>query len=338
MSTMKPVVSVVGPLGTNLVPQWGADLLGVTIDDQGGFESDEAVLRFTAPPVFFPPKGTRYAIAAGWGVGGLAPFGIYTVSGMAAGGDPEGGETIEIRCRAADFLDKMLATGSKHYDQENGHGTAGKIFQSLAMEAGVPAVIAPAIASIEIPYRLRWHQSPLDFATALAEEVGAIIKPQAGRLTVLERGSSASAGGRALPPILIPHDPAYGWEVDLEERTAHDTAVGSWFDPKTGRLAAENAATGRSGGQRQALHLAASQKEARTSAGALAQALGRFTGTGFFEMRGNPAAVAGAPARPSGFGSVIDGIQWDAAAVTHDIQPEEGWITTVEVETREKAG
>ena len=199
----KPFVIVAGAKTPNLVPLWGGSLLRVTITDQAGYESDEAVLTFSAPPYSPPPKGTKYTISAGMLPGAAVQFGTFSASRTAFGGSPEDGDTMEVYCRAADFIDKMKATGSKHYDQEGGFGTAGKIFKDLAKEAGVSALVNSAIENIKIPYRLRWNQSPLDFATELADEIGAIVKPQAGKLLVLERGKAQSGSGKDLPPILV---------------------------------------------------------------------------------------------------------------------------------------
>jgi hypothetical protein len=337
MSVRKPIVMVVGPGGRDLIPLWGATLLGVTITDQAGYESDEAVLRFTAPPFEPPAKGTIYTVSAGWQRDALAMTGSYSVSRVRFSGDPEAGETMEVVCRAADFIDRMKASGSKHYDASNGFGTAGRIFRDLAAEAGVPAVVAPDIDGIEIPYRLRWNQSPLDFASDLADEVGAIVKPQAGRLVVLARGGGKSGTGKGLPEIAIRHDPSYAWDVEIEERSSVESAEMSWFDARAGRLKHEKAATGRKGGRTAGMHPQPSAPEARKGAAARAQQLSRFTGTGSFEGPGRPEAVAGAPVKCSGFGAAIDGIEWEASGVTHEIEPENGWITTIEVQTREQA-
>lgn len=332
----KSFVVVAGAKTPNLVPLWGGSLLRVTITDQAGYESDEAVLTFSAPPYSPPPKGTKYTISAGMLPGAAVQFGTFTASRTAFGGSPEDGDTMEVYCRAADFIDKMKATGSKHYDAEGGFGTAGKIFKDLAKEAGVSALVSSAIENIKIPYRLRWNQSPLDFATELADEIGATVKPQAGKLLVLERGKAQSGSGKDLPPILINRKQCYGWDVDIEERPAHEKAETTWYDPKKGRLKQETQSIGKKGGAYAPMHLTPSETEAKKTAGAVASALSRWTGSGSFEMRGNPFAVAGAPVTLIGFGAAIESIKWVATVVTHTIDPEGGgWITMVEVETKE---
>lgn len=314
----------------------GGSLLSVTIVDQAGYESDDAILTFIGPPFSPLPEETKYTISLGMLPGPAAQFGTFTVSRTVFGGSPEDSETMEVHCPPADFIDKMKATGSKHYDKEGGYGTAGKIFKALAAEAGVPAVVSSAIDSIEIPYRLRLNQSVLDFATELADEIGAIVKPQAGKLVVLERGKGQSGSGKDLPPILINRSQCYGWDVDIEERPAHEKAETSWYDAKTGRPKVETESFGSAGGSFSPLHPTASETEAKKTAGAVASTLTRWTGSGSFEVRGNPFAVASAPVIPVGFGSTVVGIKWVASVVTHTIDPEGGgWTTMVEVETKE---
>lgn len=196
--------------------------------------------------------------------------------------------------------------------------------------------MSSAIENIEIPYRLRWNQSVLDFATEMADEVGAIVKPQAGKLVVLKRGKGQSGSGKDLPPILIDRRRCYGWDVDIEERPAHEKAETSWYDDKTGRLQRQTESFGCAGGPISPLHLTPSKTETKKTAGAVASALTRWTGTRSFECKGDPFAVAGAPVTLTGFGSEIDAIKWVASVVTHTIDPEGGgWTTLVEVETKE---
>ncbi|MGX1100272.1 phage late control D family protein [Amorphus sp. MBR-141] len=331
----KPVLKVYGASGNDLVPQWGRTLLGVSITDSAGYESDEAVIRFSGGLENPPPKGAPYVIHVGWNDG--APMiGRYTVSRFGGGGDPDSGEEMFIVCRAADFVDKMKRTRSKHYDAAGGLGTAGAIFRALAAEAGVPAAIAPELDQIEIPYRLRWNQTALDFGTDLADDIGAVMKPQAGRLVVLKRGAGKAASEAALPPIRVTRGPSFGWDCDIEERRAVKTTEGGWFDPATGKLVQAPFETGRGAGLALPMHPFASRGEAELGARALAQELGRYSGTASFEAPGDPAAVAGAPVEPSGYGPVVDAIAWEASTVMHDVDPAgDGWSMTIECQTRE---
>jgi phage protein D len=83
------------------------------------------------------------------------------------------------------------------------------------------------------------------------------------------------------------------------------------------------------------MHLIPTKGEATKKAASLAASLNRWAVSGFFETRGRPEAIAGAPVILTGFGAAIASIEWIASVVTHTIEPGEGWITTVEVETKE---
>jgi phage protein D len=186
-------------------------------------------------------KGTRYQVLAGWLESSVRLMGIYEYQSTTITGDPKDGEEIHITARAVDFIDKAKGGDRRHYDEENGFGTAGKIFDDLASEMGVAAVIPSELRSIRIPYRLRWNQSAIDFATDLADEIGAITKPQAGRLVIRKRGAGASASGLTLPAITVHHDPSYAYEFTIEPRPDFKETETPWFDPALGITRLEKA-------------------------------------------------------------------------------------------------
>lgn len=334
----KPILRVYGPSGLDIVPKLGPTLLGVHITDQPGYESDECTIRVARKPPFMPPpaKGTRYRVEAMWEKTGPSFVGIYEVQRVHFGGDPESGEEMEIVCRAGDFADKLKAVDSEHFDEENGHHTAGDIFRTVAGQAGLAAVVSPAIDNIPIPYRLRWQQSRIDFLTDLGDDVGALVKPQGGKLVVTERGSGASGSGKPLHPIVIVRDPSYSYDVDIEPRSDfHEVSV-PFFDEGSGRIRTAKKEKGADGARLALPHPYPSEAEAKKAAEAAGQEAARYVGTGTFEMAGNPDAYAGAPVTCRGFGAGIDDVDWVAAGVEHEISPE-SWVTSVETETKETA-
>lgn len=334
----RPALQVIGPSGEDLVGRWGAALLGVTVTDKAGHESDECVIRtaWKDPWRSIPPKGARYVVSAGWEGEGLTMLGEYTVQRWTRKGSPDEGESLEVTCRAADFIDKMKTSGSRHYDAESGHGTAGKIFEQIARDAGVSAVIDPEIAGVAIPYRLRWNQSAIDFASELADDLGAVVKPQAGKLVVTKRGGGSSGSGLELPPILIVYDENHGYDVSDEPREDYGQVSAPWFDNEAGRALSELFQSASPSSIAGLVHPAPSKDEAQKQASAASDALARASATGSFEAQGDATAVAGAPVVCQGFGPGIDEIDWRAATVTHEIEPGQGWLMTVETEVKDK--
>lgn len=323
----RPIVEVIGPSGRNLVPLWGAALIGVQITDQAGYESDSCTLSFRATPPGWsaPAKGTKYTVKVGWSSAGMAMTGIYTSQTVRFYGDPDTGTVMEVVCRAADFVDKLKETDSGHYAD----ATIKEIVDDVAGKMGVSAVVASEIASIKLPYRLRFNQSAGDFLTRLADDVGAVIKPQAGKVVVLKRGSGKSAGGSSLPAITVTYDPLYEFEVEIEPRAAYKEVRGGWIDPKTG-LRKTAKASGDGAASTEVMHPYASEDDAAAGVDSAAREQQQRTVSATFTMPGNPAAVAEAPVTASGYGADIDGVAWIANSVTHDIVPDSGWVTTLE--------
>lgn len=338
MATRVPFIRINGASGGDIVPGLGAALLGVTITDNEGHESDECVIRMVDRPPYnrLPAKGAKFSVAAGWQGGGDTLSGVYAFETFRKSGDPEEGKAFELVCRAADFIDKMKAVESRHYDPENGFPTVGAIYEDLARRAGVPAAIDAEIAAIKVPYRLRWQQSGLDFGTDLADEIGAVMKPQAGRLVVRKAGCGRSVSGSVLPAVTIRADDRYGYEFDIDPRPEHKQVAGPWFDPATGRLKEALQATAAQFSRLALMHPFASEAEAKRAAKEMGRAMNRAAGTGSVEMAGDARAVGGAPANLSGYGAGVDGLDWEVASATHEISPaDDGWITQVELQTRE---
>lgn len=333
----RPIVQIMGPAGRDLVGLLGSNLAGVTIVDQAGGESDtmDIRVRVSMPAPAGPAKGTRYAPSMGWDAAGLRPAGIYTVQTVTLGGDPDQGHEMVIQCRAADFVDKLKEVDSENFDEM----TAGDMFSRIASRAGTTAVVDPQIASIQIPYRLRWKEPAGDFIEQLAQELGGTIKIAGGKIAVLKRGAGRSASGKALPPIRIDFADCYGFEVSIEQRGLYEKSDGGWFDVLDG---IEKLEAGRGLGSLSRylpVHIFATKEQAKLAADAAGHEEGRKSISGSFDIPGNLSATAEAPVVCSGFGPDIDGASMTAACVTHDITFDEegGWVTTVEVENREAA-
>lgn len=341
MALRRPYLSVTGG-GIDYVVRLGERLAGVTLTDLGGYESDEATIRIRGR--FAPPaRGTEFRVTAGWESSAMSLAGLYSFQRLSRSGDPESGEETHLICRAADFIDKMKMIDSEHFDDENGHTTYGDVIRTLARRVGVPAAIEGGIGSIPLPkvhgkpYLLRYQQSAIDLLTDIGDEIGAVIKPQAGRLVVRPRGSGQSVSGGALGTITLIFDRNYEYSVDIEPRNEFQKVIGGWFDPAKGRRVEEETSTRFQASRIAMPHPRASKEAAERVARALAQETGRYTGTGSFQSAGLPGAKAEMPVRCVGYGPGIDDIDWISSQVTHEIVPNVGWTTTVEVETKDQA-
>lgn len=337
MTLRTPIIKIFGPSGTNIVPGLGPAFLRVDVTDNEGGESDSCtiVMSDKSPWNIPPAKGAKYAVDVSF-QGGPSIGGIYAFENFRKSADPESGKTIEIVCRAADFIDKMKQGGSEHYDEENGFGTAGKIFEHLAKKAGVTARIDPEIANIKIPYRLRYRQSPADFASDLADEIGAVWKPQNGLLTVRSRGKGLAVSGNAIPQCIINEEDCNGYDFDIDPRPQHKEVIGSFMDINKGVIEEVIETTKAQSSRAMMLHPLASKDEAQRAAKSAGKILNQSSGTGSIETAGNPYAQPGAEGVLNGFQSGIDAMDWEVKSASHSASSEEGgWLTSVEVQTKE---
>lgn len=338
IAVRRPILRVYGPSGADIVPVLGEALLGVHITDNPGYESDECEIRVAKKAPFSTPpaKGAKYRVEAMWEDNGSRFTGLYEFERAAYSGDPEDGEEVAFICRAGDFRDTLKQTDQEHFDKDD-YPTIGDIFSKIASDAGYGLAIDGEIAGLPNDYRLRWNQGRIDFLTEIGDDVGALVKPQAGQLVVTARGSGRTASGKALSPIIIERDPTYSYDVEIEPRNEFREVEARWFDERSGRPSKEVRSTKAEASRLSLPHLLPSKAAAKRAAAAAAQEVGRYVGSGSFEKVGDPDAYAGAPVKCTGFGGAIDETDWIAAGIDHEIHPDEGWITTVSAETKETA-
>ena len=332
----KPYIEVNGPDGRNLADRFDAEFIGIHVTDLAIGEVDELTIRFRRKrPYLLPPAPqTKFTVKLGWSASTALMMGTFAYERTQYTGTPETGQEMALVCRAADMTDGWKRVDSEHFDEETGHKTYGDVLKSLADREGVSAAIDKDLEQLPLAggYLLRWKQSAIGLAADLADDLGAIVKLQAGILTVRKSGSFQSASGIPLPAVRIPFDPNYGFQVDIEPRYGFSEVSSGWFDGGAGRPMDALRSLGKGFARLALPHLAPSQDYAEVAAGAAAQRLEAETATGYFEMAGDATAVGGAPVKPEGFGPDIDSVNWEAKAVYHDAGPDRGWTTTVETE------
>ncbi len=326
----KPVVRVLGQSGSDLIPGWGAKLESLTYTDNEGGEADEIEIVFNVfPPFPRPPaKGTRYILEYGWSLQALRNAGVFTFQSASLNKSVGDAWTMAITARSADFVDADKTADTSHFEET----TAGEIFQKLAKEAGKTAVVDSDVASIKIPYRLRYGQSALGFGQALADEIGGSLKLAGGKWIVTAKGASKTALGKAMPPIIIPIEQIMDAGISTEGRADTKEVEAGYFDAEAGRWVAEKASGKGKSSRASVLHPSASLGEAKARGKAEATDLARATISGSVTVEGKVDAMAGAPLVLPGFGEWA-GDDLTAGAISHSFTFDEsgGWLMTVEI-------
>lgn len=331
----KPVVRVIGQSGNDLVPGWGDALTRITFTDAEGGDADEIEMEFSvAPPFPDPPaEGTQYRLLYGWDASALRDAGLFTFQSASINFDAESGWLMPIVARSADFVDADKSGDSEHFEET----TAGEIFRKLAVGGGRPAIVHPSIADIEIPYRLRYMQSPIGFAQALADELGASLKLADGKWLVTAKNSGETASATTMPPIEIDIAAVVGVGINAEARSKFKDIEAGYFDPEKGIPLFETATGSGLAARAIVLHPAASIGEATIRSRAEATDLDRAEISGSLTVEGDPDAMAGAPVKLIGFGG-WSGRDLTAPSIQHEFDFSEsgGWLMTVETAARSK--
>jgi phage protein D len=330
MTWREPVLEIMNGGGRNILPGLAGLWLSCTVTETAEGESDTAEIVCVGPPSKFgvPGRGEEFHIRGGWKDEGAVDQGRFTVQKITMEGEAESGDRILISLRAADYVDKLKAQGSKHYDDK----TFGELVEDIAQEVGLEAEVDDEIAKIKIPYALRWQQSPIDFLTEHAEHVGALVKPADRKLIAVKRGSGKSVSGKTLTPIEIVRRKVWAYEIEVEPRPEFGDVAAPWHKDGLRKLAKEK--TGRKGPVRTLAHPYKSEEDAKRAARAEAYELGNNTGSGTFDGPGLPHAHAEAAVNVSGFGWPIDG-RWKAEQVVKVWDSRGGFVTTVSVKAGE---
>jgi len=314
--------------GKNILPQLKGYWTSVAVEENDGQESDTAEITcLYRPGLTLPAKGDEYEIFMGWHDEGLILQGRYTVQKFSRRGDPESGEFLVIQLRAADFIDKLKAEGTQHYDADT---TFGDLMRDLANQTGAGLEIDPELAKKKLGYRLRYQQSPIDFANEVAEDIGGTVRPAGGKLIATKRGGGKSASGRNLERIAIKYNRTMGYDIEIEPRPQVGHIAAAWQDPDTGRRKMVKEPTGRDGPIRILDMPFLSENEAREAVKSAAFEAGNATGSGYFDCPGLPRARAGAFVNVTGYGDGIDG-EWKAESVRKMIAAKDAFLTTVTV-------
>lgn len=337
MAYRVPYLAVTGPNDADMLEIWGPRLAGVRLVTRFVDASDECTFTFTNKPPYAtaPAENTPFSVSLGWSANSASLGGTYYMQREHLWGDPKtGGDMVSYICRSG-LMAGLDQADRRHFNAQNGNTTLGDVFRNLFSTSGMSVAVASTIAGLPLPngHVVQWNQSAIDFATDLANDVGGIVKPMGGQILVLDRNNGLSVSGRPLAGWTIVKTAGYDYDVEIEPRFQYQSVSVPYLDDASGRLMTAQTASSGSGASQGVPHPAADQASAQTQAQARADEFRRFTGTGLFVTPGDPNAVAGAHPICSGYPDPIDTIQWIAAEVTHDVVPDQGWITTTETET-----
>lgn len=301
-------------------------LISLTVTDAAGEESDTVSIEVADPHgnIEPPRKGAKISVAMGWEHTGLVQMGVFTADTPKLKGWPQ---TVSITGRAADQRDSLKQHRVQGWDEK----TVGEIAEEIAGRNGLTPAIADELASKLVPFIAQAEESDQHFMRRLAERYGGISTFKEGHLVVVKRGSGKSAGGKAVPPVIVNGtDRVLAYSCSLPDRPAFKNVVATWADRTNARRPEVTVSAGGTGPDFTIREPFASEAEAQEAAQAKSDALKRGEGSLALTLVGDPWIRAEAPLIVSGIRSGVDG-DWSISRVPHTIKGN-GFTTQIDAD------
>jgi phage protein D len=306
-------------------------LVDLTVTDKAGTVSDTASILLADPGgrIVMPRRGAKVAIDLPLGVG-LVPVFAGGVDDVRSKYDRGTGLQMQIAAKGMDTRGALKAPREQHWDDAD----LKTVLREAGEAAGVTVKVHESLGSIRRAWWGMDGESLVAFGRRIARETGATFKFTGGSEAVLApRSSGLSAGGKALPSILVrPGDNLLSLDLAPEHgRPRFGKIRARWYDLKEGRLRTETVETeDEDGGEQTLPETAADEEAAGHAAGSEKAEAERAKGGGRVEITGDPRATPEGSALLSGVRPGIDG-SYTIETVTHSLSRGRGFVTALDL-------
>lgn len=294
--------------GTDLTATVNPRLTELTLTEKRGGEADELsiTLQNHDGRLAAPSKGRVIALRIGWESGDGLPLGLvdkgrFRVDEIEESGPPD---IITLRARSAD----LTGDYRKRRTQSWRATTLGAVLGRIAARNALTAKVHPALAGRPIDAIEQHNKSDMAFVKDLGSRYDALATWKDRTLIFLPVGAATTAGGQAMPTILLERTAGWTWRFGYAERDEQDGAEAQWHDQAGGRRR-----TVKSGGsnRKRLKRVYASEAEAKQAADAAAAKGARGARTFDYELGvAIPWLQPNTRVMLQGWNATIDGLGW----------------------------
>lgn len=316
-------------------------LISLNIIDNRGFEADTVDLSLddTDGALALPRKGATMQVWLGWRDQPLVDKGTYTIDELEHSGAPD---TLSIRGKAADLRGSLNKQREQSYHEQ----TLADMLETIAARNQLELSVDDDWGQELLPHTDQQNESDAAFLSRLAKDYDAIATVKAGKLLFIKAGQSKSAGGAALPAVLINRQSGDGHRFAVADRNAYSGVIAYWQDNKSGKKDSvevngqqdgedkEGVLTGSEDNVKVLRHVYASKRNAQRAARAQWDKLQR--GVAEFSVTlalGRPELFPELPVKVQGFKPQIDQLPWLLTRVTHNLS-DNGYTNSLELEVK----
>ncbi|MDD7876081.1 phage late control D family protein [Klebsiella pneumoniae] len=325
-------------------------LLGMTLTDNRGFEADQLDLELDDADglVIMPRRGAVISLALGWKGEPLYSKGKFTVDEIEHSGSPD---RLTIRARSADFRETLNVRREKSWHKT----TVGDVVKDIAARHNLKVAIGNDVAAMALDHLDQTNESDASFLMKLARQYGAIASVKDGNLLFIRQGQGKTASGKPLPVITITRKDGDSHRFSLADRGAYTGVIAHWLHTRepekkeTAKVKRRRRTTkpkepeakqgdylvgtdenvlvlNRTYANRSNAERAAKMNWERLQRGLAAFSLQLAEGRAdlYTEM----------PVKVSGFKQPIDDAEWTITTLTHTVNPDSGFTTSIELEVK----
>ncbi|MBM7356751.1 phage late control D family protein [Lelliottia amnigena] len=337
--------------GKDVTTVMDARLMSLTLTDNRGFEADQLDLELDDADgmIVLPRRGAVIHLALGWKGQPLFPKGAFTVDEIEHSGAPD---RLTIRARSADFRETLNTRREKSWHQT----TVGDVVKDIAARHNLKAALGPDLTEKALDHLDQTNESDASFLMKLARQYGAIASVKDGNLLFIRQGLGRTASGKRLPVITLTRKAGDGHRFTLADRGAYTGVIASWLhtrEPKKKETTKvkrrrKKTAAPKAPEEKQGDYLVgtdenvlvlsrtyANRGNAERAAKMQWERLQR--GVASFSLQlaeGRADLYTEMPVKVRGFKQPIDDVEWTITTLTHTVNPDSGFTTSLDLEVK----
>ena len=308
-------------------------LVSIRFHDEAETKSDRLTVTLDDRPergaqVELPVIGTTLQLSLGYEETGVVYLGSFKVDEVSYNSPPA---TLTVTAKSADMTSPFRTPADRSWHDT----TLGEIVSTIAAEHGYAPAIDPALGAVKIAHEDQTAESPMAFATRMAERHDGVAKPINGTLVLAPKGQAKAASGKSLPTFRITPGGVSAWRFTRRARTdagTSDEGAGAvesetWDVDAAGAVVASS---GEGGPPQKQTYRLADLVAARGSSASGANNRKRAKATFEMTLQGTPALIAEQKLALEGFRGGVPA-EWRLVTVEHRLTPS-GYVCSCQAE------
>lgn len=303
-------------------------LISLELTDNRGIEADQLSISISDHDglVAIPRKGASLHLWLGWSDTGLVDKSSYTVDELEHSGAPD---VLSIRARSADLRKTLKVKRERSWHAT----TLGQVLADVAQRNQLALRIADSLAGQAIPQLDQANESDANLITRLGDDFDAVASVKAGCLVCMPAGGGRSVSGLALPHITLTRADGDGHRYLLADRDSYDGVRAYYYDINSAKK--KEAIAGGGDNLKNLRHTYSDLKSALRAARSEWRRLQRGSATLSYNLaRGRADLIPELTYTLQGVKPEIDAIVWYGGNVQHRLSADEGFVTSLELESK----